>query len=96
MPNTLIAQLNNPAVLMRINQRAATVMSVLLIIACAYLLVEMTWLLFPQGDSVTLPAQQKINSANNKQAKQEQFRKLTSVNIFGLAQTTTAQPPPTR
>jgi general secretion pathway protein C len=91
MSNTLIAQLNNPAVLLRINQRAATVMSVLLIIACAYLLVEMTWLLFPQGDSVTLPAQQKINSANNKQAKQEQFRKLTSANIFGLAQTTTAQ-----
>jgi len=91
MSNTLIAQLNNPAVLMQINQRMATVLSVLLIVACAYLLVEITWLLFPQDDASMIPAQQRTGSANNKQAQQANFRKLTSANIFGVSEKSTAQ-----
>ena len=91
MSNTLIAQLNNPAVLMQINQRMATVLSVLLIVACAYLLVEVTWLLFPQDDASVIPAQQKTGLANNKQAQQANFRKLTSANIFGVSEKSTVQ-----
>lgn len=61
-------------------------MSVLLIIACAYLLVEITWMLIPQEDEKVLPAQKKISSANAKQAQQNSFRQLTSANIFGVSQ----------
>ncbi len=48
MSNTLITQLNNPLVLQRYNQRLAVIVSMLLIVACAWLLVEVPWLFFPQ------------------------------------------------
>ena len=86
MPNTLIAQLNNPAVLLQINQRAANVLSTLLVIACAYILVEITWLIFTQNDATLLPVQQKTDVVNNSKQQQQQFRQLTSANIFGAAQ----------
>lgn len=84
MANTLITQLNNPAVLLQINQRLAAVMSLLLIVACTWLLVEITWLFFPQGEEQLLSVQQKASSINHKQAQQNNFKKLTSANIFGV------------
>ena len=85
MPNTLIEQLGNPAVLLQINRRLAMATTLLLIVACAYLLVELTWLFVPQDD-VSLPSGQKIlNTTTNKQVQQENFRKLTSANIFGVS-----------
>ncbi len=91
MPNSLIAQLNNPAVLLQINQRLAALMSLLLIVACAWLLVEVTWMFFPQGEEQFLPAQQKTRTISNKQAQQNNFRKLTSANIFGVSDKVTVQ-----
>lgn len=91
MSNTLIAQLNNPAVLVQINQRAATAISVLLVVACAYLLVKITWLFFPQDDTSVLPMQHKVVSVNNNQKQQAHFRQLTSANLFGIATTTSVQ-----
>ncbi|MFV2003984.1 MAG: type II secretion system protein GspC [Gammaproteobacteria bacterium] len=66
-------------------------MSVLLIVACAYLLVEVTWMFFPQEDGTASSAQQKVSSANNRQAQQETFRKLTSANIFGISEKSALQ-----
>ena len=91
MANTLITQLNNPAVLLQINQRLAVLVSLLLIIACAWLLVEVTWLFFPQAEDQPLPVQQKPITINNKQAQQNNFRKLTSANIFGVSDKVTVQ-----
>ncbi|RKZ62480.1 MAG: hypothetical protein DRQ44_10955, partial [Gammaproteobacteria bacterium] len=85
MANTLITQLNNPAELLKINQRIATMMSILLIIACAYVLAEITWMLIPQGEEKTLPVR-KVNLITDKQAQQNSFRQLTSANIFGVSQ----------
>jgi hypothetical protein len=48
MSNALITQLNNPVVLQQLNQRLAALASLLLIVACAWLLVEVTWLFFPR------------------------------------------------
>ena len=93
MSNTLIAKLNNPAAMLQFNQRMATVVSILIIIACAHLLVQMTWLFFPQDDSVDMPVQNKSTPATNKAQTQAQFRKLTSANIFGVAATTTTRKP---
>jgi general secretion pathway protein C len=89
MANILITQLNNPVVLLKINQRLATVMSVIIVIACAYLLVEITWMLVPQEDAKVLPVQKKNGSVNNRQAQQNSFRQLTSANIFGVSQSAT-------
>jgi general secretion pathway protein C len=93
MSNALIAKLNNPATLLQFNQRMATVVSVLMVIACAHLLVKMTWLLFPQDDSANLSVQNMTVPVANKAQSQAQFRQLTSANIFGVAQSTAAQKP---
>ena len=85
MANTLITQLNNPAELLKINQRIATMMSILLIIACTYALAEITWMLIPQDEEETLPIR-KVSSITDKQAQQDSFRQLTSANIFGASQ----------
>ena len=86
MANTLIAQLNNPLVLQQLNQRLATVASMLLIVACAWLLVEITWMFFPQGEETSLPAMQKAKPSVDKQLQQNNFKQLTSANVFGVSE----------
>ncbi|MFV9616020.1 MAG: type II secretion system protein GspC [Gammaproteobacteria bacterium] len=85
MANALITQLNNPVVFQQLNQRLAAIVSLLLIVACAWLLVEATWLFFPQDDETTLPVQQQNRSQINKQTQQNNFNKLTTANIFGVS-----------
>lgn len=91
MANTLITQLNNPTVLLQINQRLAVLVSLLLIVACAWLLVEATWLLFPQDETPSMPVQQKARPISNKQVQQNNFRKLTAANIFGVSEKAVVQ-----
>ena len=86
MANTLITQLNNPAVLRQYNQRLAAIISLLLIIACAYLLVELTWMFISPDEGSVAPVQQRKQSVLNKQAQQTSFKKLTSANIFGVSE----------
>jgi len=86
MANTLITQLNNPAVLQVTNQRLATLVSLLLTIACAYLLVEITWMFFPQEEQASLPAPSQKQAAINKQTQQNNFNALTAANIFGVSE----------
>lgn len=91
MANTLITQLNNPAVLQQYNKRIATTVSLLLIVACAYLFVEMTWMLLPQDEVNVVPLQQSGKAAVNKQTQQNNFRQLTSANIFGVSEKAVSQ-----
>jgi general secretion pathway protein C len=91
MGNTLIAQLNNPLVLRQINQRMATIVSLLLIVACAWLLVEITWMFFPQTEDASLPARQKVKPQVNKQKQQDNFKQLTSANVFGVSEKAVVQ-----
>ena len=94
MGNTLIAQLNNPAMLQQLNRRAATVASLLLIVACAYLLVEITWMFVPQDDVDMAPVQKQAQPAiNSSRQQQDSFRKLTSANIFGVSEKAVVQQP---
>jgi general secretion pathway protein C len=86
MSNTLITQLNNPLVLQRYNQRLAVIVSMLLIVACAWLLVEITWMFFPQGEEVALSVRQKAQPLNGMQTEQDSFKKLTSANVFGVSE----------
>ena len=84
MANTLITQLDNPAVLQLTSKRLATVVSVLLMIACAYLLVEITWMFFVPDDQAAVVSQRKP-ARTNTQTQQANFRQLTSANIFGVS-----------
>ena len=86
MANTQIAQLNNQLVLQQINRRLAVIATMLLIIACAWLLVELTWIFFPQGDQSTMPVVQRTKPLINNQAQQDNFKQLTSANVFGVSE----------
>ncbi len=91
MPNTLITQLDNPLVLQQLNQRAAVAASLLLVVACAWVLVEVTWLFFPQNEDTLLPAQQKMRPLAAKSNQLNNFKKLTSANIFGVSEKVAGQ-----
>ena len=91
MANTLITQLNNPAVLQQYNKRIATIVSLLLIVACAYLFVEITWMFLPQDEENAIPLQQNKKSVVDMQAQQNNFRQLTSANIFGVSEKAVSQ-----
>ena len=84
MANALITQLNNPVVLQQLNQRLAVLASLLLIVACAWILVEVTWLFFPQDGETTLTLQQQNRAPVNRQTQQNSFNKLTAASIFGV------------
>jgi len=93
MANTLITQLNNPAVLQKLNSKGALLASLLLVIACAYQLAELTWMLVPQ-EQVT---EQAVPSASrpaggDAQNPQNRVRQLAAANLFGSAQSKTVQP----
>ncbi len=85
MANTLITQLDNPAVLQLTSKRLATVVSVLLMVACAYLLVEITWMFFAPNDQSGAVVSQSKSARTNTQTQQANFRQLTSANIFGVS-----------
>jgi len=91
MANALITQLNNPLVLQQLNQRLAAVASLLLIVACAWLLVEITWMFLPQGEDVSMPIQQQAQPLIKQQNQQQSFNKLTSANVFGVSEKTIVQ-----
>ncbi len=91
MPNTLITQLNNPLVLQQLNRRLAAIVSLLLVVACAWLLVEITWIFFPQDEAMLSAVQQKTQPHINKQNQQNNFNKLTSANVFGVSDRALAQ-----
>ena len=91
MANTLITQLNNPAALQQINQRSAAVVSMLLIVACAYVLVEISWMMFPQGNDADLPAQTKTKPVTKNKIQNTKFKNLTTANIFGVSETAVVQ-----
>jgi len=91
MANTLITQLNNPAVLQKANQRLATIVSLLLIVACVYLLAEITWMLFLPQEASSPPASRRALPVVNKQAQQDSFRNLSTANLFGESEKVVAQ-----
>ena len=90
MAKVLITQLNNPAVLQQINQRSAAVVSMLLIVACAYALVEVTWMMFPQGDKTGESVLNTVMPVNNK-TQRSNFKNLTSANLFGVSEKAVVQ-----
>lgn len=83
MANLLITQINSPAALQTTNQRLATIVSLLLIVACTYLLVQMTWMIFLPAEESSLAISNQTHRVVANQDRQENFRKLSAANLFG-------------
>ncbi len=86
MANTLITQLNNPLVLKQLNRRLSVVVSLLLVVACAWVLVAITWMFFPQDENTGFVAQQNVRPLVSNSKQQNSFNKLTAANVFGASE----------
>jgi general secretion pathway protein C len=73
-------------VLQQLNQRLAAIASILMIVACAYLLVEITWMFFPQDEGTQVFEKNRTELAFNQQTQQNNFKNLTSANVFGVSE----------
>lgn len=91
MPNLLITQINSPAALQATNQRLATIVSLLLIVACAYLLVQVIWMVVLPAQESSLAISNQTQSVVSVQDRQENFRKLAAANLFGESDKTVVQ-----
>lgn len=91
MPNLLITRVNSPAALQATNQRLATIVSLLLIVACAYLLVQVIWMVVLPAQESSLAISNQTQSIVSVQDRQENFRKLAAANLFGESDKTVVQ-----
>ncbi len=71
--------------LQQLNQRLAAIVSLILVVVCAWLLVNVTWLLVPQDDQINIPVAQQNRAQVSTQAQQNSFNQLTAANIFGVS-----------
>lgn len=85
MTKALTALLPGLDKLQKLNTRLPEMVSLLLIIACAYVLSEISWSLFAPTEDITITqtTTSRAKSTNNKTSNQA-FRQLTSAHLFGV------------
>lgn len=87
MTNSLSFLLTDSKSLQPVLQRLPDIVSLLLIIACAYTLANMTWMLLPQNDITTSnPDQSNDTHKKNQPNSKRLFRELSNAHLFGVAQ----------
>jgi len=94
MVQSFTTLLNNPENLQLALKKAPMVISVVLLIACAHVLSQITWALLAESESEQSASMAKsaarVTAKNNDQ---QAFRELTAANLFGIAgQTKTSGP----
>jgi general secretion pathway protein C len=99
MTQSLTTLLNNPENLQLVLKKLPTAISVVLVIACANVLSQITWALLTDDEqAVTTPV--KTPKIAPKANNQQSFRQLTGANLFGIAgpakTTKTTKAPETR
>jgi len=99
MVQSLTILLNNPENIQLVLKKLPTVMSVVLVIACAHVLSQITWALLA-SDEQSATTRMTTPKIAPKKNNQQAFRQLTSSNLFGIAgltrTTKTAKAPETR
>lgn len=86
MSDSLIPQLNTPAQILMLHKKLSLFASVLLVLAIAWTLAQVTWLFFPEDAPERAgPFSTKLVANNNQQ--QQNFRRLTASSIFGTSVT---------
>jgi len=91
--NQLTAVLVNPANLQPLLQKLPNIASTILVIATAYTLAEITWMLLPQDEPEVSTAIKRPVANKNKTGHKQAFQQLTAAHLFGTAnQVATAAP----
>jgi general secretion pathway protein C len=83
MAQSLTALLNNPENLKRVLKNLPAAVSVVLVIACANVLSQITWSLFTDEEQPVITTTKKP-AITPKINDQQAFRKLTAANLFGV------------
>ena len=98
MTNQLSAILANTAYLQQINQRLPTIISVLLVIACAHALATITWMFLPETESTLNQAQTASVPLAKPTNQRQAIMQVANAHLFGemeraaLPQQTTQAP----
>ncbi len=96
LPNALNMSREN---LTKINQGLPSVLTLFLLVACAYTLSQITWALIPDDTTQPAPASSQIN--NKKKSATKSYRSIADAHLFGnfrqtKTQTTQTEVPETR
>ena len=88
MTKTLTALLPGPDKLQILNTRLPVIISLLLIIACAYALSQISWsLLAPDDDLIINQSTTSQTKSVKNETRNQAFRQLTSAHLFGVIST---------
>jgi general secretion pathway protein C len=85
MAQSLITLLNNPENLQLALKKLPTLISVVLVIACAHVLSQITWSLLSEPDAEPVIAKASTPKIISRTDDQQAFRQLTGAHLFGIA-----------
>lgn len=83
MAQSLTSLLNNPENLQLALKKLPTAVSLVLVIACAHVLSQITWALFPEAEQPII-AKTPVSKVTPKTGYQQAFRQLTAAHLFGI------------
>lgn len=99
MAQSLTSLLNNPENLQLALKKLPTAVSLVLVIACAHILSQITWALFSGTEQPTI-VKTPVSKVTPKAGNQQTFRQLTAAHLFGVTgqikTTKTTKAPETR
>lgn len=81
----------NPETLARANRFLPTLLTLLLVTGCSYLLSQMTWALIPDDTSALPPQSQHIGAATAQQQRTD-YSHISQAHLFGIYQQSAATP----
>lgn len=84
MAQSLTTLFNNPENLQLVLKKMPTVVSLVLIVACAHVLSQITWALFSEVEQPII-AKPSVSKVTPKSGHQQAFRQLTAAHLFGIA-----------
>lgn len=84
MAQTLTTLLSNPENLQLVLKKLPATVSIILVIACAHVLSQITWAFFSETEQAVI-TNTSTPGISPKTNNQQAFRQLTSANLFGVA-----------
>lgn len=91
MTNQITAFFANTAFLQQLNQRLPAIVSLLLVIAVAHALAQITWMFLPEDAAAARPAVSSGAPVVNRTMAGQSIREIASAHLFGAME---AAPPP--
>ena len=95
MTNQLTALLNNTAYLQQINQRLPVIISLLLVVACAHALAQITWMFLPEAENTVAQRAQPSTRVATQTNQRQAIMQVANAHLFGEMKSA-AVPQPTK